>query len=510
MENEPPQINPVERTSEAEKSLDTLKLSVDVKGSTEVALDDQLRYVIADVESPKSPEETKLISNDPTLGFEIITTNSLPTEKVSMGERIVTAFVYNGMLINGNIKALFVDRSKPAVDAEGKAVANFKGMRAGEQITPQIIAQRFGKDVSFGVSLTAEGKLAVSNADETRHVSVLGFGEADKASVEENPVDDFELSVAAAKAAANIEAELDSRTHDIIDTFETEHKEPLSVEEIKEIGEEGLVAAEVKEPQVEVAPAPPASQEELRSQQIHGMYEQAALAIRLETVGDMTRLMTQLEESQQTLVSTDEAIHRATADSLARLNTVIQRIEEYPNRAIQTEIRQTIDALYSVLGMTQRVGEGTIADIHRGITVLQRTIEERVNEAENRDSDFKVVAYQNDVDIKSGTVLASDILHEAANELHDSKELHASLNTLDKVLNEVSQHSLRLQLRRLEEVLNNSFSSPIDPNELANITMTIQQGIESEAFRSSLASAGKSLEEFIGRTHRAVELIKPQ
>ena len=539
----------------AKKSLSEINMALDVEGQRDFDFDAEARYVITDTGIPNDEKVRELIEADSTLGFEVVKMDGLPTITQNVGGREVSFYQYKGQLINPTIKALLVDRSQPDVDKDGKAVVNFKGMRADEVIDPAVIADRLGKKVSYSVSVDAEGKLSISNPDAATKVTVLGFGDAKLASqpvsaveapaitapvaevevqpaapniapvevAESAPADAYEGAIAAAKLVTELEAEIDKSSAEISVEKGVESHEPLTVEEFKEMGDKGLDAVDVDNP-AEVAEAAaaqpeviePASAAEVveavpqtnESEAMHSQYESRVMDIRVETASELARALNALEENQNLDTLGNRTIVDSAGEAVSRLNAVLRNYNDYPVGSIQTEIRQTVDALYSVHAATRRFGEWTLGEIRSATSAIEAVLARQSQDAENVDANFQVALAERGLQPDQTTETAADAIKGAGDTISGVQELRQSLNSLDTVMGNLSQSVLRRRIDELESVLQQS-RQPINPEDLMQITRSIQLAFDNDDIRGSITDANTKLQAVIDQTRQARSKLHP-
>ena len=540
----------------AKKSLSEINMALDVEGQRDFDFDAEARYVITDTGIPNDEKVRELIEADSTLGFEVVKMDGLPTITQNVGGREVSFYQYKGQLINPTIKALLVDRSQPDVDKDGKAVVNFKGMRADEVIDPAVIADRLGKKVSYSVSVDAEGKLSISNPDAATKVTVLGFGDAKLASqpvsaveapaitapvaevevqpaapniapvevAESAPADAYEGAIAAAKLVTELEAEIDKSSAEISVEKGVESHEPLTVEEFKEMGDKGLDAVDVDNP-AEVAEAAaaqpeviePASAAEVveavpqtnESEAMHSQYESRVMDIRVETASELARALNALEENQNLDTLGNRTIVDSAGEAVSRLNAVLRNYNDYPVGSIQTEIRQTVDALYSVHAATRRFGEWTLGEIRSATSAIEAVLARQSQDAENVDANFQVALAERGLQPDQTTETAADAIKGAGDTISGVQELRQSLNSLDTVMGNLSQSVLRRRIDELESVLQQSYRQPINPEDLMQITRSIQLAFDNDDVRGSITDANTKLQAVIDQTRQARSKLHP-
>ena len=537
----------------AKKSLSEINMALDVEGQRDFDFDAEARYVITDTGIPNDEKVRELIEADSTLGFEVVKMDGLPTITHNVGGREVRFYQYKGQLINPTIKALLVDRSQPDVDKDGKAVVNFKGMRADEVIDPAVIADRLGKKVSYSVSVDAEGKLSITNPDAATKVTVLGFGDAKLASqpvlaeapaitapiaevqptapniapvevAESAPADAYEGAIAAAKLVTELEAEIDESSAEISVEKGVESHEPLTVEEFKEMGDKGLDAVDVDNP-AEVAEAAaaqpeviePASAAEVveavpqtnESEAMHSQYENRVMDIRVETASELARALNALEENQNLDTLGNRPVVDSAGEAVSRLNAVLRNYNDYPVGSIQTEIRQTVDALYSVHAATRRFGEGTLGEIRSATSAIEAVLARQSQDAENVDANFQVALAERGLQPDQTTETAADAIKGAGDTISGVQELRQSLNSLDTVMGDLSQSVLRRRIDELESVLQQSYRQPINPEDLMQITRSIQLAFDNDDVRGSITDANTKLQAVIDQTRQARSKLHP-
>ena len=537
----------------AKKSLSEINMALDVEGQRDFDFDAEARYVITDTGIPNDEKVRELIEADTTLGFEVVKMDGLPTITQNVGGRGVSFYQYKGQLINPTIKALLVDRSQPDVDKDGKAVANFKGMRADEVIDPAVIADRLGKKVSYSVSVDAEGKLSISNPDAATKVTVLGFGDAKLAGqpvlaeapaitapiaevqpampdiapvevTESAPTDAYEGAIAAAKLVTELEAEIDESSAEISVEKGVESHEPLTVEEFKEMGDKGLDAVDVDNPAevaeaaaaqpeatestdaVEVVEAVPQTNE---SEAMHSQYENRVMDIRVETASELARALNALEENQNLDTLGNRTVVDSAGEAVSRLNAVLRNYNDYPVGSIQTEIRQTVDALYSVHAATRRFGEGTLGEIRSATSAIEAVLARQSQDAENVDANFQVALAERGLQPDQTTETAADAIKGAGDTISGVQELRQSLNSLDTVMGNLSQSVLRRRIDELESVLQQSYRQPINPEDLMQITRSIQLAFDNDDVRGSITDANTKLQAVIDQTRQARSKLHP-
>ena len=533
----------------AKKSLSEINMALDVEGQRDFDFDAEARYVITDTGIPNDEKVRELIEADSTLGFEVVKMDGLPTITQNVGGREVSFYQYKGQLINPTIKALLVDRSQPDVDKDGKAVVNFKGMRADEVIDPAVIADRLGKKVSYSVSVDAEGKLSITNPDAATKVTVLGFGDAKLAGqpvlaeapaitapiaevqptapniapvevAESAPADAYEGAIAAAKLVTELEAEIDESSAEISVEKGVESHEPLTVEEFKEMGDKGLDAVDVDNPAevaeatgvteaVAAVPAVEAVPQTNESEAMHSQYENRVMDIRVETASELARALNALEENQNLDTLGNRTVVDSAGEAVSRLNAVLRNYNDYPVGSIQTEIRQTVDALYSVHAATRRFGEGTLGEIRSATSAIEAVLARQSQDAENVDTNFQVALAERGLQPDQTTETAADAIKGAGDTISGVQELRQSLNSLDTVMGNLSQSVLRRRIDELESVLQQSYRQPINPEDLMQITRSIQLAFDNDDVRGSITDANTKLQAVIDQTRQARSKLHP-
>lgn len=549
----------------AKKSLDEISMALDVEGQRDFDFDAEARYVITDTGVPHDGEVQKIIESDPTLGFEVVKMDGLPTTTRVVKGKERTFYQYKGQLVHAHIKALLVDRSIPDTNESGVPNVNFKGIREGEVITPDVIKDRFGKELPYSVSITKEGKLEVTNPDADKKVTVLGFGEARATdaptpgvevqataepavvaeaqpaapaeAVDAAPAADaYEGAIAAAKLVTELESEIDESSAEIGVEAGVESHEPLSVDELKEIGDKGLDAVDVENP-LEVAevaevaeaaeiPAAPTeapivveapavaevaeeSPEANQSEAMHSQYENRVMDIRVETASELARTLNALEENQNVVTIANRTIVDGASTAVSRLNSVLRSYGDYPVGAIQTEIRQTVDALYGVFSATRRFGEGTLGEIRSATSSIEAVLARQSQDAENVDANFQVALAERGLEADETKETAGDAIRGASDTISGAQELRQSLNSLDTVVGDLSQRVLRRQIDELESILQQSYRQPINPEDLMQITRTIQSAFDNDEVQSSINDVNTKLQTVIDQTRQARGKLHP-
>ena len=532
----------------AKKSLSEINMALDVEGEQDFDFDAEARYVITDTGVPNDEKVRELIQADSTLGFEVVKMEGLPTVTRMVNGQPRSFYEYKGQLIHSHIEALFVDRSQPDVGQDGTPIVNFKGMRKNEVIDPALIKERFGKDIPFSVSIDDEGALKVVNPDATKTVTVLGFGDAHiaGAGLENVPATPSPQGEAPASAEANaesvtehlvteIEAEIDAASNEIGAEHGVESHEPLSAEELEKIGDKGLEAAEVDDPSEQVISnelteaAEPGvdesgedeehlsfaaggeawSEDDERAAAMHRHYERIVLDTRMDTADELASSLIGLESNGNALSAGERVIIDSAKNCVAELEAAVRNYENYGVEPIRTYLRRTADALYFFHGATLRYAEGEVGEVNRVVGAIEKTLQDKAQEAADRDQDFKVVTTESGIDIEPGVQTAVEVVGAATQQINDTEVLKQSLTALSEKVVGISNGKLRSYIQQLEDIRDASYSRPIDPSEIAQVTRAIVNAYDTDEMRTAIRNADTQVKLVETQVRSAIGTLRP-
>ena len=188
---------------------------------------------------------------------------------------------------------------------------------------------------------------------------------------------------------------------------------------------------------------------------------------------------------------------------------MLRNYNDYPVGSIQTEIRQTVDALYSVHAATRRFGEGTLGEIRSATSAIEAVLARQSQDAENVDANFQVALAERGLQPDQTTETAADAIKGAGDTISGVQELRQSLNSLDTVMGNLSQSVLRRRIDELESVLQQSYRQPINPEDLMQITRSIQLAFDNDDVRGSITDANTKLQAVIDQTRQARSKLHP-
>lgn len=532
----------------AKKSLSEINMALDVEGEQDFDFDTEARYVITDTGVPNDEKVRELIQADSTLGFEVVKMEGLPTVTRMVNGEPRSFYEYKGQLVHSYIEALFVDRSQPDVSQDGTPIINFKGMRKNEVIDPAVIKARFGKDIPFSVSIDDEGTLKVVNPDSTKKVTVLGFGDAHVAGAnlgsEAAAPSQAEAVVSteakaeseAEQLAAEIESEIDAVSSEIGAEHGVESHEPLSTEELEKIGDKGLEAAEVEDPSEEVisnefteaaepnVAATEAEEDEPlslaaggeewneadeRAAAMHRHYERIVLDTRMDTADELANSLIGLESNGNALSAGERVLIDSAKTCVAELEAAVRNYENYGVDPIRTYLRRTADALYFFHGATLRFSEGEVGEVKRVVGAIEKTLQDKAQEAADRDQDFKVVTTESGIDIEPGTQTAAGVVEAASDQIKDTEALKQSLTALSEKVTSISNGQLRGYIQQLEDIRDASYSRPIDPSEIAQVTRAIVNAYDTDEMRTLIRNADTQVKTVAEQTRGAIAVLQP-
>ncbi len=535
------QPNPQEQDVQPERDISLSKLNMvqEVKGSATFDFNKEARYVIApDISQPTSREESEFIQNDSTLGFEVVDLTKLPRRTETIKGRQVEVVEYQGSLLDASVAALLVDRSQPAMGEK----QGYKGLRAGETITPAVIKARFGKDVDFSVSLDQDKGLNVSRPqDAGGKLSVMGFGDAslteaeiealraNAAEPDESEVDDIThdrapqaeqpategLSDAARRAEALMlqdEAEIDQRTEELVNEAERERPE-LSREELEDIGEVPVKETVAVEQEVDSNSSEGEAQsvEQGEADRLKRIYEQNIFDVRDELASSLQKGIKVLDEEGRAIGLGTRTILEGITISTDGLNNALRHYEDYPTGAVQTLIRQTIDQLYQVNGAAGRYEEGPVADMSRAIDVTENGLEASSSRAGVIDGNFESVLAQQGAQIDQVPESAASFVGGAKATVGETQELKDSLKQLSETVGTARRLGIGTATSRLEDILQQSYSRPIDVSELQQIIVDVRRYADEDSeLGQAIRKADTNLQSFSENVQVAYARVNPR
>jgi hypothetical protein len=267
---------------------------------------------------------------------------------------------YNGIILNGTIRALLID---PSVTPDFKSGTGFKGIRAGEIISGDTLATRFGKEAGFNIGLDNEGKLMIENINPDSKTDVLVIKPIEEGAVEDKAVE-------SALKLMGMDAEV------VVDSPEAEeelHEE--AAEDMGEIATENLVAIE-EEPETNGEISEVAEQ----LTRAKADYDRRVDNV-LEGIKSNARTaLTGLENDSQEAANSLRSSLRQVGDAADTMRRIASRIEgendmNYARRAL-TDLSGELHSAYGRMGASAERGNDAISYTERSKKVFDESIGE--------------------------------------------------------------------------------------------------------------------------------------
>lgn len=297
---------------------------------------------------------------------------------------------------------------------------------------------------------------------------------------------EWNSSVDAAQGILNLgnleelETEIDQRSAAIETEAIEQGAEEISVEEAQKIGEPTVESAGVEDPSITLAKS---------------VFETSSKNIQLEAATGLRVVANGLSENANSFRTSERVFLDGIGDSTNRLEAVLRNYENYPANSIQAEINATLEALHSPMRAGLSVGEQNLNEIKHYTDFAQKTLADQAQFASNADENFNAVLSG---EIAEGVIPATTAIESAQVTIASISELNAALNNVDTATQAILS-SLRSNFAHLEDILRQSYSRPVNVDELMGVVVQLKR-LSSEdnahnAFRSAHTSVNKLLEQ---------------
>ena len=284
---------------------------------------------------------------------------------------------------------------------------------------------------------------------------------------------------------AHIEEEIDQHSL-AIEAEAIEHgAEKISFEEAQKIGEPTVENAGIEDPTTAAA---------------KHVFETISADIRAETAQGLRIATNGLGENANSIKAAENSFLNGITASTARLESVLRNYENYPVNSIQTEIRQTIDALNDPLRAGGILGEQTLNEIQQYKEDVEETLTHQAVIANTADENFTAVVEGQSVE---GVVPAISAIETTRNSLSELSKVQTVLNNAD-VVTQNTLRGIRLHTDRLNTVLTQSYSYPINVDDLYSIVTELKKLSVNEETRNVYKDANDSVNVLLNQVVAAV------
>ena len=400
----------------------------------------------------------------PESGLEVISLADYPRD--AKGN-----ITYNGVTIRGNIRAILVD---PSVTPDFKNNTGLKGLRAGEVVSADTLATRFGKEAGFSIGLDEEGKVLIENVNPDAKTDVLVI----------KPIKETDIENQAAESARNLmgidtevvvdspEAEEELREEAAEDMGETATENLVEVEEEPEVESEETETTDVVEAEVEVSEI--AEQLAMAKAEYDRRIDNILNSIKSEAQGPLSRVVQDSLEAGNGMRS---SLRQAgeTADAIRRIASRVESEGDiaYAKRAL-SDVSNELHASYARMNASAELGNGAMSSLNRSKNVL----DESIGELTRADKIFEqyiaqIIAKDENPDAVEKPVFGTK---DEALKLRKSKdtlnEVATTLNTGTKLSGDYTV-VLRRALGTIDTMVQEAAYGRIDTNDLRRIARSI-------------------------------------
>ncbi|MDB5163191.1 MAG: hypothetical protein JWO54_712 [Candidatus Saccharibacteria bacterium] len=295
-----------------------------------------------------------------------------------------------------------------------------------------------------------------------------------------------------AREILGLENEIDERSLSIESEAVETGAEQLSVEEAQKIGEPPVENFGIEDPSITSA---------------KNVFENVSLNVRMDVAEDLRVTANGLSEHADDFSSAESTFLDGIANCTSRLETVINKFDDFSEESIRTEISQTFDELYTPMQAGMRIGEQTISEIRNYTRILETKLAEHTQFAVDADENFKsVVGEEAAVDVTPVTTT----IETAKTTIDETEKLNKALLNVDAVNQMViNPPNLRDHMDHLQNILKESYSRPIDRNELAEVVQQLKELSANEEARIAYKAAQSSVNTLIQQLTNATRELDP-
>lgn len=392
----------------------------------------------------------------PDSGLEVISLADYPRDA---GDNIR----YNGITINGTIRALIVD---PSVAPDLRNNTGLKGLRAGEVVSSAKLAARFGKEAGFNIGLDKEGKLMIENINPDVKTDVLVI----------KPIAEGDVDNQAAESARKL---MDINTEVVVDSPEAEeelHEE--AAEDMGEIATENLVeieepeALETVEKKAEVSEI--AEQLTLAKAEYDQRINNVLDGIKSEARASLSRVGQDASEAGNGMRS---SLRQAgdTADTMRRIASRIESESDmgYAKRALN-DVSNELHSAYARMNASTERGNDAMSSLNRSKNVLDESIGELIHTDKNFEQHVaELVAKDENPDAVEKPVFGTkDEVLQLRKSKDELDEVATALRTGAKLSGDYTV-VLRRALGTIDSMIQEASYGRIDTDNLRYIARTV-------------------------------------
>jgi hypothetical protein len=304
---------------------------------------------------------------------------------------------------------------------------------------------------------------------------------------------EWNSSVDAAQGILNLE-ELETEIDEHSSAMEAEAiehgAEAISVEEAQKIGEPPVEIAGIVDPSDTLAKS---------------VFEKASTDIQREAATGLRITAKGLSENANSFQTSERVFLDGIGDSTNRLEAVLRNYENYPAHSIQAEINATLEALHSPMRAGLSVSEQNLNEIKRYADFAEKTLAEQAQFASNADENFRAALNGK---TSEDVVPATTAIESAQVTIAGISELSAALNTVDTATQAILS-SLRSNFSHLEDILRQSYSRPVNVDELMGVVVQLKQLSLEDNAHNAFRSAHTSVNMLLDQVKLAVDQLEP-
>lgn len=369
---------------------------------------------------------------------------------------------------------------------------------------------------------------------------------------QEAPLDD---EVAAAHVVVGIEKAIDEHSAEMADkagmtpeasTGTAEHEPPVD-DVVEELGDKGVEASGIQEPQAEPepesessfestpepapvlepepepesAPEPEANAESESGpselDQIKAIYERQSEAVLHEADRALEGVAGRLGSAYVEFTAAQhKLVEQVTEDALAKLEGVLRHHDDYPIGALRTVMQETSHYLQDALNKVKRFDQQAVHDVERVLTGVDDVLTPFGNDAQRVDIAYEEMTRQvNEANgdqslnrVEEGTAAAT--IETAKNEIGPTDEILQGVRALSEGLQQVGHYVVAPQIDYLESIIKQSYNYPIDINDLIGLIARIRNAAQWGDINQGIRKTVQDLDGLGERIVKARRVVAPQ
>ena len=304
------------------------------------------------------------------------------------------------------------------------------------------------------------------------------------------------IAADAARSLVAIEEEVDSHSVEIAENAEHEPAR-MTEEEVRDLGEEGLESSGVEEPETDE------TEQERRT--IELIYNRAIAQVCEGIASGLQPTVSALENGFQQVQTVERVVIEEPSDSL---KTLIARINSgnYPDDAIRTELKGTIDKLYRAKGQAQQLSEYSLGDATSALKRISEAFDEFRGMARSRDADMAAVSHITD-ESQMPERTATNILNQAAALVDDEGAFKKKIEDFSTQLNSLWYEKLVRGVDHLNTILEDSYRTPLHIDELRDTANTLLISLQNDELRASLRAGRDAYEPMVDHVKASIGLL---